>query len=291
MFTTFNNHQLRRFILAFGSFFDSIYVTREDASNVIQQTLLVPIDYGPKERWLTRLITDPDFLQGVGQVVPRLAFEMTGIAYDGSRHIQSMNQFRFQSSQSGKMARTWAGVPYTLNFELSALVKFQADGFQITEQILPYFTPDLTFTIQTLPGASIVDTVPLTLNSVTHTDNYEGDFEKRRVIIWTYGFSMKVFFYGPTKVQDRIEQVQVDIFTSPYMDLAEPPYVLTDELGAPVFGEDGSVLYDEHTSDAYTNTDPSVQITATADPLDQDNMPPNVTANTIIQEFGTASNN
>lgn len=291
MFATFNNHQLRRFILAFGSFFDSIYVTREDATDTIQQTLLVPIDYGPKERWLTRLITDPDFLQGVGQVVPRLAFELTGISYDGSRHVQSLNQLRYPSTQPGKMARTWAGVPYNLSFELSALVKFQADGFQITEQILPYFTPDLTFAIQTLPGISPIDTVPMTLNSVTFSDNYEGDFEKRRIIIWTYTFGMKVMFYGPTRVQDRIEQVSVDVFASPYLDLANPPAVLTDQNGQPIFGEDGSVLYDESTSAAYTNTDPSVIVTATADPLEQTNMPPNVTANVTIEEFGTASDN
>ena len=41
---------------------------------------------------------------------------------------------------------------------------------------------------------------------------------------------MKVYFYGPTKSQGRIEQVVVDIYNSSLPSLNEPPeYFLTQD--------------------------------------------------------------
>jgi hypothetical protein len=285
MFNHFYNQQFRRFILAFGSFFDSLYVVRTDINGQEIQRIQVPIEYGPKEKWLTHITQDPDFQQSVAITVPRLAFELTGIGYDASRKLKTLNQFKYPSTEPGKMARTWAGVPYTLTFDLTALVKFQSDGFQIVEQVLPYFTPDLSFAIQTLPGIGVIDSVPLTLTSVNQNDNYEGDFERRRIILWTLSFAMKVFFYGPTRTADRIERVDVDVYTSPYLDLAEAPVNILDETGHPLLTEDGVALDDESTDDGYLTIAPKVEMTTIADPLNQTNVPPNVTGTTTIEEL------
>jgi T4-like virus Myoviridae tail sheath stabiliser len=184
----------------------------QDGTDV--QKMVVPIDYGPKERWLTRLIQDPDFTKSVGQVVPRMSFEMTGVNYDGSRSQKMLDQMTFPSEDIRKRARVYVGVPYNINFELSILTKYQSDGFQIVEQIVPYFRPDLTFAMKPIPALGFLDTIPVILDSVNHSDNYEGDFEHRRIIVWTLNFKMRVYLYGPVRQGGKIMEVVVDIYNT-----------------------------------------------------------------------------
>jgi hypothetical protein len=289
MFATFDHQQLRRYLLAFGSFFDNIFVVRYDITGKETQRIQVPIQYGPKEKWLLHIIQDPDFLQSVAITVPRLSFELTSITYDGSRKLNNLNQLRFpnQNGEASKLARTYIGVPYILNFNLSALVKFQTDGFQIVEQILPYFTPDLTFVINNVPELGISDQIPLTLTGVSENDNYEGDFEKRRIIIWSMDYTMKVYFYGPNKGQGRIEEVIVDVYNAPYDSLNEPPeyFATQDDASTLITNEQGGHIVTENTEDVFISTDPVVRIDVVADPKDQQAQPPDVKANTTITEL------
>lgn len=148
---------------------------------------------------------------------------MINIAYDPTRKFNTLDNLRFTSNESHKLAKLYVGVPYTITIRLSILVKLQQDGMQIVEQILPFFTPDYTIALRPLDNyPDLVDQVPIVLQNVMHTDNYEDDFLKRRAIIWTLDFAMKVFFYGPIKDAKRIEEVIVNIYNSPYDDLTAP---------------------------------------------------------------------
>jgi hypothetical protein len=42
------------------------------------------------------------------------------------------------------------------------------------------------------------------LQSVTYSDDYEGDFTSRRVLQYVLDFTMKTFFYGPIKQDTAI---------------------------------------------------------------------------------------
>lgn len=286
MFSFFHHQQLRRYLLAFGSFFDSIDVRRYDTTGKVVQRIQVPIEYGPKERWLVNITENPDFSRGIGIALPRLSYEMTGIAYDGNRKLNTMNQLRFPNTEQARMARTYVGVPYLLNIQLSALVKFQTDGFQIVEQILPYFTPDLTFVVQNVPELGIADQIPMTLTNVSSADNYEGDFEKRRVIVWTLDFQLKVYFYGPNKSQGRIEEVIVDVYNAPIASLNEPPeYFATENDSFIVDEQSEGLLATEETANVYLTTGRVARVTATADPRNQQSEPPNVTANVTLTDY------
>lgn len=286
MFTFFDHQQLRRYMLAFGSFFDSIAVVRYDMTGKETQRIQVPISYGPKEKWLTHIIQDPDFQQSVAITLPRISYEMTGLSYDGNRHLNSLNQLRFPNGELNKLRRAYVGVPYLLNFNLSILTKFQTDGFQIVEQILPYFTPELTFIIQNVPTLGISDQIPITLTSVTETDNYEGDFERRRIIIWSLDFQMKVYFYGPVKSQGRIEEAIIDIYNAPMEGLSEPPEYFATQQGDLLIGEQSEGLFaTEDTANTYLTTGLAARIEAVADPLDQQAQPPDVHATVTLTDF------
>tara|TARA_B100000497_G_C7638208_1_gene383622 strand:+ start:57 stop:467 length:411 start_codon:yes stop_codon:yes gene_type:complete len=92
------------------------------------------------------------------------------------------------------------------------MAKNQEDALQCVEQILPFFTPAYTLTINAVPAMGIKDDFPLILESLTYEDDYEGDFASRRSIIYTITFTAKVNFYGPISEQGIIKTVKADAF-------------------------------------------------------------------------------
>ncbi len=93
------------------------------------------------------------------------------------------------------------------------MAKQSEDALQIVEQILPYFQPDYTVTINDMTDMGIKRDVPLILNSVSYEDSYEGEFAARRAIIYTMVFTAKFYLYGPVSSSRVIKTVQADQFT------------------------------------------------------------------------------
>ena len=106
-----------------------------------------------------------------------------------------------------------AFVPYIINFQLSIYAKNQDDALQVVEQIIPYFNPQYTLTIKPFEDyTTIAEDVPITLQGITFTDDYESPLEARRTIIYTFDFDMKVRFYGPVGTQEIIRTAKAELY-------------------------------------------------------------------------------
>ena len=57
----FYHETVRNVIVAFGTMFNNINIVRKDNNGTITQSMKVPLAYGPKQKWLTRLDQDPFF--------------------------------------------------------------------------------------------------------------------------------------------------------------------------------------------------------------------------------------
>jgi hypothetical protein len=79
------------------------------------------------------------------------------------------------------------------------MVKNSEDGTKIIEQILPYFTPDWTTTVQIIPEMDITLEIPVILDRISQEDTYDGSFKERRSLTWTLDFTLKGYLYGPIK--------------------------------------------------------------------------------------------
>jgi hypothetical protein len=184
-------------------------VLRYDSSGIEQQRISVPIVWGPKEKWASRIVQDPDFEKKVGFVLPRMGYDLAGISYDSTRHLPTLTK---QTKADGDVrAYGYTGVPYNLNFNLYIQTRFIEDGDQILEQILPYFSPSYTLEVNTLDEQDVTDQISFTLSTVNQTLDYEGDFEKVRVCMWTLTFTARIRFYGPTFTQGLIREVIIDL--------------------------------------------------------------------------------
>ena len=55
----FYHETVRNIIVAFGTMFNNLQIVRKDNSGNINQSMKVPLAYGPKQKWLARLDQDP----------------------------------------------------------------------------------------------------------------------------------------------------------------------------------------------------------------------------------------
>lgn len=205
---TWNHDSLRKYIIVFGTVFNDIYINRLSNAGEVLQTLKVPLTYGPKDKVLSRLEQSPRLDDQVGIILPRISFEMTTMEYDPTRKLNTLNKLTKQSTNAGtddEVKYQYQPVPYDMQFEMNILVKNAEDGTRIVEQIVPYFTPDFTVSVNLVPEVDGPRDIPIILNSITSQDEYEGSFEQRRALIWTLSFTMKGYLYGPTKKSKLIK--------------------------------------------------------------------------------------
>tara|TARA_R110002020_G_scaffold473994_1_gene704205 strand:- start:146 stop:916 length:771 start_codon:yes stop_codon:yes gene_type:complete len=212
----FYNESFRKTIIAFGSLFNDIAITRKNSAGTEVQTLKVPLAYGPKQKFITRLEQDPGDNQAIAMTLPRIGFEIAGFAYDPVRKLNRIIKKKIVSTEADKklqqMSVQYTPVPYDVGFELFIMTKNSDDGIQIVEQILPYFQPEYTVSIKEVPEMDTIRDVPVVLNSISYEDTYAGDFTERRAIIYTLNFTAKAYVYGPVTTAKPITKVQVDTY-------------------------------------------------------------------------------
>ena len=199
----FYHSTLRKTVIGFGSLFDNLYVVRTQDNNPVR--IKVPIQHSTKEKFiqrykdtLNRENKDSIVLQ---TILPRLGFEMGEIAYDASRKKPTINKRVVEQTVSGNSVYNinYTEVPYNVNFNLTAYVRYIDDGLQLAEQILPYFTPDFTIAIkqEVLGETGERMNVPIILNSVTQNVEYEGAMDLNpRIIMWEYSFTAKINLFS-----------------------------------------------------------------------------------------------
>lgn len=207
----YKNDLIRKYIALFGKLFDGITIERTDSSGVRIQTMQIPIAYAPRDAYLVRLGVDPNLDRQPAVQLPVMSFELTALIYNGERKIQSTRRFSRQStSDENKAFSTFMPVPYDFTFTMNVISRNFDDSLSIVEQILPFFRPDLTVAMNTMPGLELVQDIPIILQDITLEDTWEGNFEDRRAIIWTLTFLMKGYLFGPTSVQGYIKKAIID---------------------------------------------------------------------------------
>ena len=96
----FYNKNIRNIVILFGTVFNDITIKRTLSNGTIQNTLKVPIAYGPAQKYLSKLDQgelfsandsqgNADLKEHVAMVLPRMSFEITTMTYDTTRKLQS----------------------------------------------------------------------------------------------------------------------------------------------------------------------------------------------------------
>ena len=186
--------------------FNDINIEKKNSSGVVVSRQKVPIAYGPKQKFLSRIRQDPSLTRQVAIQLPRLAFEMTGMNYDPIRKLNSVGALTHKETINGNrnIKKMFNPSPYLFDFSLYAFVDNAEDGTQILEQILPFFTPEFNVSVNILTDMGIKLDIPIVISGATSEDSYEGEFSARRTIIWTINFTLKGFIYPDIKSSQSI---------------------------------------------------------------------------------------
>ena len=212
----FYNESMRRMTIGFGQIFNNIQIKRKNDTGKVIQTIRVPLAYGPKEKFLVRLDQQSSLNNREFAItLPRMGFEISSIAYDPTRKLTRIQKFKqVKSNKDGKILDfNYTPVPYNISYNLFSFTASAEAGLQIIEQILPFFQPDFTVTINAIPDLNIKRDIPIILNSVNYEDTYSGDFQTRRAVIYTLNFTAKTYLFGPSTSQKVIKTVQTDNYS------------------------------------------------------------------------------
>jgi len=215
MLGTYYYHEIiRKTIISFGTLFNAIEIKHKEQDGTTFSEMNVPLSYGPAQKFLARLEQQANLNKPVQITLPRMSFEMNTIAYDPTRKAGVTQTFK--TSDGTNLKKVYMPVPYNIGFELSIFTKLNDDALQIVEQILPYFQPSFTLTVDLVSSIGEKRDIPVILDNISFQDDYEGDFSTRRALIYTINFTAKTYLFGPIAdtTDGLIKKVQADIYGS-----------------------------------------------------------------------------
>ena len=260
MFGYFYHEIFRKTIIAFGNIFNNIEIHHTNNSDDTVSIIKVPLAYGPIQKFLARIEQDPTALKPIKMTLPRMSFEFVGLNYDASRKVSTTQSF---ITDTGK--KVYMPVPYNMQFEVNIITKLNDDALQIVEQILPYFQPSYNLTVKLVEPINEKRDIPIILDSVSFTDDYEGDYTKRRSLVYTLRFTAKTYLFGPIPSSSTgvIKKVTLDYMSGIDTKKREVRYTVTPRASKD-YNDDATTTLAGDIDEliTYLNVDDATSITA-----------------------------
>ena len=208
-----------------GAIFSNIQVVRFNEDKTEDHRQKVPVTFSNKEKYIRRIFEDPDLLgKSAIAALPMIGYELSNIIYAPERKLSRFNKIILENRQSdtGSVKSVMMPIPYDFVYNATIIAKNQEDLFQIMEQIIPFFSPDLVFTMRGLQNPNLEFDVPITLQSVQISDSYDGSLDERRVLTCELSFLLKGFLFGPVRDGKVIKKIDLE-FTR-----VLPPYIIKE---------------------------------------------------------------
>lgn len=240
--TPFENLLLWKYCVVFGTFFNDVIIQRGDESTPDIQKFKVPIEFGPKEKFLAITNAKPTSQKKRAIQLPRMSFEITGMSFDTQRKLERRNII---NKGAKKILR---GAPWNINFRLSIMTKNLLDATKIAEQVLFMFQPDYTVDVKLLKDFDHVDRISTDYIGVSSQDEYEGEFEKMRRTVWDIDFVMHGWLYGSIDEGKQIKKIILDYHPSLNKDSSYEETIIIPGLtanGEPTTDINDTIPYQE----------------------------------------------
>ena len=203
---------IRKYVVLFGTLFDNINIQRKDANNNIIFLMKVPLTYANKDKMLARVLQDPTISNlSATEFAPIMSFEIIDMRYRSDSVLKQTGRIAVaNTTNSDAVSYQFNPTAYDIIFKLMITAKNTDDMTQIIEQILPYFTPGFTINANLIPEMNVNMAIPIVLNEIKISDNYNPSFTKRSVMIYELNFTMKAYFYGPVRQSAIIKFVETN---------------------------------------------------------------------------------
>lgn len=185
----------KQYIIAVSKLFSNIHVKRKDAEGTELKDVKVPLMYATKRK-LTNQLQHNLEADGVSVIYPAMAFYITSLEMSPQRKLSTSNEIVVDENRY-----VYEAVPYDYNFEVTIQTKYQDDFWQIVEQVLYYFKPDISLDIIELPELGITRDVLITLEGfdIETPEELDADAESSRYFEATLSLNLQGAIYPPVK--------------------------------------------------------------------------------------------
>ena len=239
---------LRRMMIAYATVFQEMYLLRQGSDGSTEQLIKVPLEYGSKSYWYRKMEqreheeNNPSVRRNL--VLPRMSFIMSGLSYDSTRKLNTMNFASNEVSQDMR-AKQLGPVPYNLSIEHSVWSNNIEDLLMIVEQILPLFSPQLNLRIREIDDMNVWNDVDVIMEGdPTFEDNFDQGFEANRLITCTFNFQMRGHVYPPVRNNAIIHRTYAEFKnadTDPSRSLSEV-LASANQTAPPDYDKDNSSI-------------------------------------------------
>ncbi len=226
----FYNGITKTYIIGFSKLFSNVFVKRTNSSDQVIKTIKVPIIFASKSK-LSYLLQANDSTGSARLVTPVISFNIEGLEFAPDRNISSLNDITVDDNES-----MYEGIPYNYNFSVNIRTKYQDDYWQILEQVLYLFKPDITLDVKELPYPDYVRDITINLNSVALDNELDmtQDEDSSRGFIASLEFTLRGFIYPASTTDKIIEHIEVNmtdsldhIMTTINHDFIDPDIITT----------------------------------------------------------------
>ena len=239
----FNNHYynetFKRYIAIFGAIFNNIEV-----GNPVGSYEKVPIAFGPRDKFIERIKHDTDIRNPhVAIKLPRFSFTMGAPTFNSEEKLNKHHRTVVPGSQIEQAVNFYyTPSPYLFPFDLVLYTKNLDDTYQVLEQILPYFEPNINLKVAPLKDdPEHVVNISLSLDSFSTEDDYDGASNDRRSVITTISFTMKGYLFKKVQTASTIKHtitgiidggiaLNTELIVNPFTATANDIYTITKIL-------------------------------------------------------------
>ena len=201
--TFFYFETIKKYIIAFASLFDELYVQRWDETKQQFEQIKVPISFSPKTKVYQYLKTQR---HDIATYLPRIGFELVDIQFDSERKKQTNIILGKDTTQDKILLE---GVPYIFNFNMVIWTKFYEDNLQLLEQIVSQFSPDVSLSIKQNILFQFEKTIIIQLAGVNFNINTDLSAEDIQIIQSSLDFSIKGYIYPNIMNANLIKQIDL----------------------------------------------------------------------------------
>lgn len=202
----FYHRSIKKVIATFGSLFSDVTIQTGN-----DKIIKVPIHYAQKQKFIEVLANNEDVRNMYVDVgLPIFGFEIVNYAYNPEKMTNPMN-VQNKYIEKDNVTFMFTSVPYTIGIELYLATNTLDEMYQIIEQIVPFFAPQLTVTINDKDLYDLKTNITFDLTTVSQDIQYESSFDEKRVIMCNFSFSVHTKFHSNPRSIQRIKDIIINM--------------------------------------------------------------------------------
>lgn len=202
----FYNRSIKKVIATFGSLFSDVVIQAGT-----DEIITVPIHYAHKQKFIEVLMNNTDVRNMYTDIgLPVMGFEITSFTYAPERMTNPLNVQNMKKN-ANEVDFIFTSIPYSIGIELYIATNTVDEGYQIIEQIVPFFTPQLNVTISDIDFHNIKTNLVFDLTSFSQDIQNESTFDEKRVCLFNFSFICHTKFHSNPRSLERIKNVIISM--------------------------------------------------------------------------------